>query len=230
AQSDGGTGGGLFGSSHSNVSIINCRFQNNQAVSGGAIYFALGAGSLSISNTTLSSNHAEGYGGGLFTDDDNVELSSVVFLQNSSSDRGGAFYSAGPGLKSIFGSRFSNNTATNEGGAIFSTSISNISLANSMVNNNGAKSGAGIQNNGNLEIVDSLLHSNSASESGGGALSNQGVFSLGNSTITANVSHGEGNGGGIYNVGGGVGSITYSTISANTANNGGGIYADSGNI
>jgi hypothetical protein len=105
-------------------------------------------------------------------------------------------------------------------------------LASSIISDNAAAYGGGINNWGNLTIINSTISGNTASDNGGG-IYNLGRFKLANSTISGNQA--AGGGGGIYNNigiyiennlgfynGCGDGTIDYSTISLNKAAAGGG--------
>ena len=63
------TAGGAISMSDSKISIINSKFINNTAISGGAISFewtSLDSCNLNISTTTLSSNRATSQGGAIY--------------------------------------------------------------------------------------------------------------------------------------------------------------------
>ncbi|HWQ15714.1 MAG TPA: right-handed parallel beta-helix repeat-containing protein, partial [Roseiflexaceae bacterium] len=85
-------------------------------------------------------------------------------------------------------------------------------------------SGAGVRNEGNLTLIDSVVTGNSAAQSGGG-ISNEGVLSLVQVTVSDNSASSDG--GGINNPAGSQLTIADSTISGNAAT---GLLADGGGI
>jgi TIR domain len=110
--------------------------------------------------------------------------------------------------------------------------LASATLASSIISDDAADYGGGINNWGNLTIINSTISGNRASNSGGG-IYNLGIFKLANSTISGNQA--SGGGGGIYNNMGiytendmgisngcGDGVIDYSTIYLNKATAGGG--------
>jgi CSLREA domain-containing protein len=86
--------------------------------------------------------------------------------------------------------------------------------------------GAGINNSGNLTIINSIVSNNIAAQGAGGGIYSVGVLTILNSSITNNAANNTSgaNGGGIYN--GGSLTLNNSTVSNNTAYlHGGGIFS-----
>ena len=83
----------------------------------------------------------------------------------------------------------------------------------------------GIQNNGTLTIINSIIKNNVEPPLGGGlggGISNTGTLILTGSTLSDNIAYWDG--GGAYNAG--TMTITDSTVSNNDAHMGGGVYND----
>ena len=174
----GRTGGAIYNSG--TLTISNCILTNNisdysgyfRSALGGAIYN--GAGTVIISDSSLSGNQAfdgggGGQGGGIFNE------SGTVNISNSS---------------------ISGNVAVGDGGAIYNDGT--VTISNSPISGNGAwGDGGGILNNGTLTISQSTISSNSANlfDDGegdtyggfGGGIGNSGKVTVENSsTITGN--------------------------------------------
>ena len=152
----------------------------------------------------------------------NLSISGVTVTGANTSGTGGAFNNSG--TLSISNSILSGNTAS-KGGGIYNNPNANLSISNSTLSGNNAIFGAGIYNSGgNLNVTNSTLDNNIASNPGGGILNtNSGTVTVTNSTFSNNSA--AGNGGGIYNE-----STLYvynSTLSGNRANFGGGVFNNS---
>jgi hypothetical protein len=154
-------------------------------------------GTVTISNSVLSSNHAQGpggFGGGLYNAGGTVAVTQSILSENSASPgAGGGFY--------------------NDGGAV---TITHSTLAN----NFGQAIGGGIVNGGTVTIGDSTLASNFTFDPGiGGGIDNFGILTITNSTFSGNSGR---NSGAIANFGGAV-TITNGTLSGNGGQTSGGI-------
>ena len=135
---NGGEGGGAIfvGSEGALAAIENVVFNGNYSASvGGAIATRNENrgnntdGSLSLNQTTFTSNSAVGNGGAIYSAFDNVSIIASVFEGNSSGANGGAIYNAPAGIytttpayANIVDTSFTNNTAAGLGGAIYANS------------------------------------------------------------------------------------------------------------
>jgi hypothetical protein len=210
-----------------------------QAGVGGGI---VNVGTLKVTNSTFSRNHASFGGGGIHNGipqetgvnpvAGNLTLSNSVFFDNS----GGIGAAIGNGATStmnLTGCISSHNTASNEGGGIGNQGTAILDKC-TIGGNTTSGVGGGIVNGGQLFLTDSPVTGNTATN-GGGILNNGGQLFLTDSPIIGNsatglVSAQSGFGGGILNVGGGTATLTHSVISGNSANNdGGGIVNVPGN-
>jgi len=238
-------GAGLF--NHiSIVSIINCTLSENIVGSmdpghGGGL---LNEGTMTIANSTFSSNSviSFGYGGGIFNYG-NLAIDNSLFSGNNANDYGGGI--SNMGTLTIARSIFSGNNAYSYdgGGGIYNDG--DLTITNTVfISNHAHSDGGGIYNHGTLTITDSLFSGNIADEYGGGiynwenmtissstfssnnggsggAINNRGVFTITNSTFSGNIA--QYSGGGIR-INYGDPTIADSTFSSNSAVNGGGVY------
>ena len=185
SYNSGGTGGVLYMTAFSNVSVSNSTFDSNFAGTGGV--FA-GPGTLNVSGSTFQNNFTtSGSGGAIGGVSGNVTVSSSYFNDNSaggneggaiaseavlsvttstfqgnSSDIGGAISSTGPAT-SISNSTFSANSGSVKGGALFATG-GEATVANVTMAQNFSDVGGGLaweQNGGALELRNSLIATNS---------------------------------------------------------------------
>ena len=112
---------------------ITAKGKNENLAHGGGIF--LGQGNAEIANSTFSKNSATGQGGGLFasTDQFNVTMRNVTFVENKAS-LGGAIMRT-HGTMSLTNLTLTDNHAESEGGAIAGADAQ-INLQNSIVFNN----------------------------------------------------------------------------------------------
>ncbi|NBY00540.1 MAG: hypothetical protein EBQ87_00935, partial [Planctomycetes bacterium] len=198
ASTTGSTGGGAINNQSGNLTITNSTLSNNSAWQGGAIAVQPG-GSLNLSNSIISSNHATGIygnaiGGGILnlgtTVISNTTISLNTGIDNYSS--GGGIYNLSGNL-TISGSAIFGNTAGN-GGGIYNLSI--LDIYSSTVSNNTAirtdgGGGGGIYNlqNSTVTITNCTLSGN-AGVAGGGIL-NFGALNIANTIIANSTSGGD---------------------------------------
>ena len=258
----GGTqGGGAIYIDDGEVTIENSTFENNYAgtdrnASGGAIYFRAAASttnSLSITDTDFSTNTATTHGGALYLDDVVTTMTTVDLTDNTVDNNGGAIYvSDGVGSLTMTDVELRNNTSNGSGGggAIFTerpTTITNgvldgnqanasggaiylvgntLDITNSTLSNNTATEGGGIYNSASTTVTNSTITGNTASETGGGIYGSFSQTTIDNTDITNNTATTL-DGGGIY-VQDTTLTITNSLIDNNdaTAGSGGGIASD----
>lgn len=151
---------------------------NNVVVSGNSGVFQSGGiynnGSLTLTNSTVSSNSSSNSGGGIC----NCQRSTAA--------------------ATLINSTVSNNSSFN-GGGIFNDSNSLLTITNSTINGNSSNNnGGGIQNDGDnatLNLTNVTMSGNSASGQGGAILTGS-LVNLTNTTISGNSAN---EGGGILN-------------------------------
>jgi predicted outer membrane repeat protein len=133
------------------MTLQNCRFEQNEALEGGAIY-AYGKASLTISDTAFEGNQAT-YGGA------NVNREGVVvtcqkcsFDGNRAAQDGGATYEDYGSHVTYDQTRFAGNSARHQGGAIYEISRASqleatiVDVSQSTFSKNKARDGASIYN------------------------------------------------------------------------------------
>jgi filamentous hemagglutinin family protein len=152
---------------------------NNTTDGGGINKTGAGAGTVTVTNSTVSGN--------------------------TTTDSGGGIRSNG-GAVTVVNSTVSGNTAsaTGNGGGIRNVGV--LTLTNSTVSGNTTGlSGGGIRSNAAVNITNSTVSGNTAGTDGGGISGNNGG-TITNSTITNNTAdfdnNGSGNGGGLFRTGG----------------------------
>ncbi len=213
-------------------------------ISGANTYrvFDLQAVTVNISNLRIIAGNAEGlgsagYGGAINTSPSGTTLTvtSVTFLGNHATSRGGALYQPS-GTVVVSNTTFISNTVDSFGGAIDQTNGLLI-VSGSTLAGNSASDGGGLEIEGISETrLTNVTFSGNRAQLSGGAISRIGttnLLSLNNVTISNNLAdsdnNGSGDGGGIYRGGGSV--VVYNSIIAgnfDTPNNAGGgtIYPD----
>lgn len=194
-------GAGILCYNGASPTILNCTFQYNSAIEGGAISsFANSAPT--ISNCTFKGNSAEIGGAFLFrtgpdNEQDGAKISDCSFVGNTAEDRGGAVYidyGAWPTFKNC---QFSGNESAGNGGAVYidnnSSQLSPIEarFINCEMTGNisSLRGGALAVYEGSLFLEDSSIFENNAKTGGGGiALDYMGRYvNVGNSSpVTEN--------------------------------------------
>ena len=106
--------GGLYVTT-STVSVTDCRFENNQAYRGGAIYAE--SSEISINGSTFNYNRVRHYGGGIYSYYSTITVDGSTHNQNSAGRDGGAIYNY-RGYICTTNTVFSYNRARN-GGAMY---------------------------------------------------------------------------------------------------------------
>jgi len=173
------------------------------------------SGTLTISNSTISGNHAwEGSRGGGISNGGTLTVSNSTISGNSSNSGGGIW----------------------NGGTL---TVSSSTLAFNVTSGQFSGVGGGISNSGSAVISDSTLFGNAAERGygleepgpayGGGISHGLGTLTIRNSTISGNTAEYSGGGGGIFYWRGTV-AVSNSTISGNSADYGGGILNDQGSL
>lgn len=218
AVSDGETSKGFGGAIYDegpSTTIVDSKFEDNDADHNGAGIYASNSEEASIADTIFRNNISEGYGGGIAINT-SVTLQNCTFESNEAND-GGAVSSHPSSSVNIQSSTFTANRATGidegGGGALFNYQ-GNLLIQNSSFENNYAygEGGGAIESRGNFTITASNFLNNEAKMHDG-------------SQLPGNTNPGFG--GAILLIEGSNTSISTCTLSNNTAgNNGGAIYND----
>lgn len=234
-------GGAIFNEGTLNIS--NALFNQNGFVDGstttkgGAIRneSTNNHASLTLSNTTFSSNSAEN-GGAIFNDSGSTLTinPNVAFNSNRAADNGGGIYNQGTAI--IDGASFNSNSSTQRGGAIYTTG--NLTVRNSSFTGNTSTvanpswqygGGAIQQDSGSLTIDHSNFDRNITNSRGGAIHLLRNNVTISNSTFTENKA-GSGEGGAIaLTSSDAAATITNSSLTDNSAGLGGAIFNE-GNL
>lgn len=235
-------GGAIFNEGTLNIS--NALFNQNGFVDGSTITKG-GAirnestnnpASLTLSDTTFSSNSAEN-GGAIYNDSGSTLTinPNVAFNSNSAADNGGGIFNQG--TATIDGASFNSNSATQKsGGAIYTTgnlTVSNSSFTGntSIVANPDWRCGGGAiqQDSGSLTIDNSNFDRNITNSRGGAIHILRNNVTISNSTFTGNKA-GSGEGGAIaLTSSNAAATITNSSLTDNSSGLGGAIFNE-GNL
>lgn len=158
-------------------------------------------------------------GGGIYNPDGSVQVSEAHVFNNIAYGNGGGVYNSA--YLTLTNSIVSSNTVTLFSGGVHNSG--SMLIENSTIDRNRSVgvfgNAGGISNGGDLEVNQSSISNNTATDAGGGIF-NQGVMTLTNSALIYNIA--DSSGGGIKSSGGSV-TITNTTISHNEALSGGGI-------
>lgn len=208
-NADAGQGGGVLSQS-SILTLTNVTVTGNQANQGGGIY---NTGTLTVTNSTVSSNTAYGY--------------SYGYYYAYGSANGGGIFNASAATLTISNSTVSNNLAEGSGssynyydyaygygygygGGIYNDTAATLTLTGSTLSSNSARGygyGYGY-----------YYYSYGAGYGYGGGIYNASTVALTNSTLSSNSAYGYGSGS-YYGYGGGYGGGIYNANSATLTNN-----------
>ena len=182
------------------LTLANLTIRHGVGTYGGAIY--IGEGTLTLTNSILSGNLADG-----------------------SSPKGGAIYAGVSSVLDVSDSTIIGNSSGQYGGGICNTE-GDVTITDSIIQDNySATYGGGIHSSGNLDMSGSTVSGNESNYGGGLGVSGSGDTIISNCTFTEN--HANIRGGAIENKESVI--VTDSSFSRNTAtNNGGGIYIYNG--
>ncbi|MBN2007023.1 MAG: hypothetical protein JXA21_26975, partial [Anaerolineae bacterium] len=171
-DSDPYSGLGIYNSG--TLTLKNCIVSGHQNFG----YYAKGAGienygTLTLINSTISGNTCSDPfsvscdGGGVYNYNGGIlNVISSTVSGNTSKDQGGGIYNSG--VLTLTSSTVSGNTAKN-GGGIYNSHGATLTLTTNTVSGNTANSsGGGIENEGNMILVNGTIAGNTAGESGGG--------------------------------------------------------------
>lgn len=178
-------GGGLIAESGI-IDISDCVFTNNKAKNGGGCWIQNAV--LNIHNTEITGNTADTEkGGGLHLNGTVINLEKTKLTNNLAGTDGGGIYimSSKGSLSKCY---ISGNSVNNEAGGIYTGVSSFIYVYNSTISSNHAKKSGGIYlDNSYMQLGNTTLHGNSASEMAGAVrcISNARMDLI-STTITAN--------------------------------------------
>ncbi|MDR2624643.1 MAG: hypothetical protein LBC39_08815 [Methanobrevibacter sp.] len=228
-------GGGYY-NYNGDVTIDNCRFEDNFAYNGGGLDTRYGI--FHINNSVFQNNLAT-FGGGIYTragnlylENTNVSNNNVNSSLNSSENvsanaSGGGIYNLN-GTVHVDGCNVTGNTAVDNGGGL-DTRYGNYTIMNSLIGSNSGRDGGGVYVHfGNMNMASSTVSGNNG-EYGAGLCCEDGDMDLVDTNISGNVA--SLNAGGAYNINGKV-NVNGCNVMNNiaTAGNGGGLDTRYGNF
>lgn len=185
-----GTLGGGISSFSSAVDVNNCIISNNTVVMGGVFpgqgggILIDGESTMNINNSIISGNMAD-IGGGIINDGV-LTITDSTLSSNGAQGRGGGIFNGG--TVTVTSSTISSNSAEVGGGGIYNNN-GTVTISNSTINGDSANQGGGIFNEGMMTITNSTISENTAFEGGGGIFNNGGTVQL-SSSIVANTPSG----------------------------------------
>ncbi|MCF6236521.1 MAG: hypothetical protein L3J70_09170 [Gammaproteobacteria bacterium] len=157
--------GGAIISASSDLYIRDTLFENNRAVTGGAI------------NSLKTQNNFDG----------RTTLNKVTLKQNRSTLYGGAIYHERDNQLTLINSSVTDNSSVKHGGGI--SALGPVTITYSTINDNHSEDGGGLYNQSSILIENSTISGNSANASGGGiynAASDLANITLNNTTLAFN--------------------------------------------
>ncbi|MHB8625625.1 MAG: choice-of-anchor Q domain-containing protein [Aggregatilineales bacterium] len=195
----------------SGLTIANGKISGNV---GGGIY---NSGTLTVSNSLVSSNTGD-QGGGIYNHVGTLTVNNSTISGNTAPTGGGGGGIYNSGTLTVDNSTFSGNTASGGGGGIFDSGT--LTVNNSTFSGNTAVDGAGIVDYGSSAVISNSTFSSNIGYNGGGFLANTtGATTIGNSTLANNSATGSADGG-VGNYGTGPVDLLSTIVSNNTGSAG----------
>ncbi|MGD8454129.1 MAG: right-handed parallel beta-helix repeat-containing protein [Phycisphaerae bacterium] len=221
-----GSGGGLYCSENSILTLADCTIAQNRTLD-----YGIGGGmvcrdsSMTLSHCTISQNEATIVGGVYVTGSDAM-LTGCTITHNTATTNSGGVYVTG-GNATLSGCTISHNAATRNTGGLGCSSTGVVVLSDCTVTHNAVGLyGGGIC--GSPSLINCIVADNTTDGDGGGLYCSGGDPSLTNCAVTGNSAGGE-NGGGICCVAGADLTLAGCTIGGNwSAAHGGGICCREG--
>lgn len=211
-------GGGVYNGG--TLTITNSTFSSNGAVNGGGINS--GNGTLTIMNCIFSDNYATNGGGiSVGTSSGTLTVTNSTFSSNSATSNGGSILNSGKMI--VTNSSFSDGYAAGGGGEIFNVQSPSVTITNSKFTGSpaGINSGGAIYNNSHsTTTITNSLFSAKSSGYGGAIYNNNSKMTIVSSTFSNNSATVLG--GGITNSTNAEMDIANSTFSGNSSLNSGG--------
>ena len=201
-------GGGL--SNAASLTVSDTTFSSDRSQhDGGAIF---NKGSLTLNDSTFSADSASSAGGGI-QNTGQLQADDVSFERTTAGPNGGGAIWNGAAGTAMFENSAISGVSPFVGGAILNKG--NLQLSDSTVSESTAKGGGAISSDGSLDIASSTLENNTAAT--GGAIASNGTLTIEDSTLDNNLAQ---DGGAIASVGSLT--ITDSTLSGNVVELGAG--------
>ena len=149
----------------------------------------LNAGTLMLTNSTVTDNTGDDFGGGIYntgtlTLTDSTVSDNTLLGSNASGGGGGIF---SQGTSTLTRTTVSGNSTIGRGGGIYNLDLT-ATITNSTVSGNTALNGGGIFNRvGTVNLVSSTITDNTATDNGGGIWNFGGTTSFRNTIVSGNM-------------------------------------------
>lgn len=166
--------GGALYADRCAITIVRCRFAENEAASEGGAIFAYGT-LAKIAESEFVGNASHAAAAASFHDESEAYVIECLFEDNASSSSGGAltFWISGPNL--VDRCTFVGNTAAHEGAALWAEKISSTFVRNCTFWGNGSPDGTVLAGNYELTMVNTVV---AFSTQGPGVASNEDYVEL----------------------------------------------------
>ena len=170
------------------VFIDSVTIQNGNPGAGAGAGGILNAGTLTLTNSTVTDNTGENFGGGISNSGtlsltDTTVSDNILGGTNLSGGGGGIFSS---GTLTLTRSTVSGNSTIGRGGGIYGADPT-ITITNGTISGNTALNGGGIFNRfGTVIITHATIAGNTATDNGGGIWNFGGTMTLANSIVSGN--------------------------------------------
>lgn len=179
-----GRAGGLYyqGSTTGSLTIDGCVFENNNgySTSAGAIWLQSIVNTTTITDTTITANVANQYGGGINCDNAPLAISGGYIGQNSANtlSGGGLCLTGASTIAVVSGTTLEGNVADDHGGGVWAAAEASLTMTDCVVSGNTAStvSGGGVQFSGSTLLLSKCdVVDNHADDHGGGVYVNATV-------------------------------------------------------
>jgi Ca2+-binding RTX toxin-like protein len=184
---------------------------------------------LLFDNVTATTNTAD-FGAAVFNDGGNFVLLNGTFTSNAATTDGGGIYNDRTAKLSVVGARLDSNTAGRDGGGIYNNDNATALISSTTVNVNSAgRNGGGLFNEivANANVVRSQFSGNSAID-GGGIYNEDGLVDITDSSLIANFASNAG--GGLNATASATTTVVEALISGNMSGAAGGAFANDGTL
>ncbi|MBN1180140.1 MAG: right-handed parallel beta-helix repeat-containing protein, partial [Anaerolineae bacterium] len=164
-----GSGGGIYAAGGTAVDITGGEVWGNHAsADGGGIYNASGSQVSVGGGAAIEYNEADGDGGGIYNAADVFTCEQKQLRYNHADGSGGGIYAVGGGTFELVNVNLYANTATVDGGGLYRDGTGTSAVLHSDIWENQAATGGGVYNTGGtLDIVASIVASNTATTGDG---------------------------------------------------------------
>ena len=168
------------------VFIDSVTIQNGDPGAGAGAGGILNAGTLTLTNSTVTDNTGENFGGGILNTGTltltDTTVSDNILLGTNTSGGGGGIFSSG--TLTLTRSTVSGNSTIGRGGGIYNLDLTT-TITNSTISGNTALNGGGIFNRfGTVVITHATIADNTASSNGCGICNFGGTMSLRDSFVS----------------------------------------------